>query len=118
MMKLIDIIINNAEKGILITTYCSSCKIHLWPPNRYCNSCFKKTGFRKINRKGVLLDKSFSNLPNLIGYYGIGEFSGIRMIGSVDQCVLPDDRIRISQVGIKYNKLNLEFSKIKIKRLK
>ena len=40
------------------------------------------------------------------------------MIGSVDKSVLPDDRIRISQVGIKYNKLNLEFSKIKIKRLK
>ena len=40
------------------------------------------------------------------------------MIGSVDKSVLPDDRIRISQVGIKDNKLDLEFSKIKIKRLK
>lgn len=117
-MKLIDIIINSAEKGILINTYCFSCKIHIWPPNRYCNSCFKKTGFRKINRKGVLLEKSFSNLPDLIGYYGIGEFSGIRMIGSIDPSILPDDRIRISQVGIKDNKLKLEFSKIKIKRLK
>ena len=117
-MKLMDNIIKNAEKGILITSYCFSCKIHIWPPNRYCNSCFNKTGFRKINRKGVLLEKSFSNLPELIGYYGIGEFSGIRMIGSVDQSILPEDRIRISQVGIKDNKLNLEFSKIKIKRLK
>ena len=117
-MKLIDIIINNAEKGILITSYCSSCKIHIWPPNHYCKSCSKKTGFRKINKKGVLLEKSFSNLPDLIGNYGIGEFSGIRMIGSIDPSILPDDRISISQVGIKDNKLNLEFSKIKIKRLK
>ena len=117
-MKLLDIIINNAEKGILIATYCSSCKIHIWPPNRYCNTCFKRTSFRKINRKGILLEKSFSNLPNLIGYYGIGEFSGIRILGSVDQSILPDDEIIISRVGIKNDKLNLVFSKIKIKRLK
>jgi uncharacterized protein len=117
-MNLLDIIINNAKKGNLITTFCINCKIFIWPPNRYCNSCFNKTGFRKIHRKGVLLEKSLSNLPDLIGYYGIGEFSGIRMIGSVHQSISPGDRIRISQVGIKDNKLNLEFSKIKIKRLK
>ena len=113
-MKLLDFIIKSADKGTLITTYCFSCKIHIWPPNRYCNTCFKKTGFKKISRKGVLLEKSFSNLPNLIGYYGIGEFSGIRLIGSVNQHVVPEDRIRISKIGIKNNKLNLEFSKIKI----
>ena len=112
-MKLIDIIINNAEKGILITSYCSSCKIHIWPPNHYCKSCSKKTGFRKINRKGVLLEKSFSNLPDIKGYYGIGEFSGIRMIGSVDKSILPEDAIRISQIRVKDNKLDLEFSKFK-----
>ncbi len=106
---------NSAEKGTLITTYCFSCKIHIWPPNSYCNSCFKKTGFRKINRNGVLLEKSFSNLQDSIGHYGIGEFSGIRMIGSVDPNILPNDRIRISRVSIKDNKLNLEFSKFKIK---
>ena len=113
-----DIIFETVNKGILITTYCSSCKIHIWPPNYYCNSCFNKTGFKKINRKGVLLEKSFSNIPDLIGYYGIGEFSGIRMIGSVDKSILPNDRIRISQVSIKDNKLNLEFTKIKIQKLK
>ena len=64
------------------------------------------------------LKNHFLIFQTLIGYYGIGEFSGIRMIGSVDQSILPDDRIRISQVGIKDNKLNLEFSKIKVKRLK
>jgi uncharacterized OB-fold protein len=117
-MKLMDLIIKNAGKGVLITTYCFNCKNHIWPPNRYCNSCFRKTGFRKINRTGVLLEKSFSNLPGLIGHYGIGEFSGIRIIGSLDQSILPDDRIRISQIRIKDNKLNLEFSKIRIKRLK
>ncbi|CAN5737069.1 hypothetical protein BH23THE1_BH23THE1_03470 [soil metagenome] len=115
MLKLIDIIINNAEKGNLITTYCFRCNVHIWPPNRYCNSCFKKTGFRKINRKGVLLEKSFSNLPDLIGHYGVGEFSGVRMIGRVDPSILPNDLIIISQVSIKENKLNLEFSKIKVK---
>ncbi|WP_458721275.1 hypothetical protein [Candidatus Nitrosocosmicus sp. R] len=112
-MKLLEFIIKSAAKGTLITTYCFSCKIHFWPPNRYCNTCFKKTGFKKINRKGVLLEKSFSNLPDIKGYYGIGEFSGIRIIGSVDKNVLPEDTIRISQVGIKDNKLDLEFSKIK-----
>ena len=117
-MILFDIIINYAEKGILLTTFCFSCKIHIWPPNRYCKFCFNKTGFRKINRKGILLEKSFSNLSDLVGYYGIGEFSGIRIIGSVDQSVLPYDRIRISQVGVKNNKLDLEFSKIGVKRLK
>ena len=111
-MKLIDIIITTAEKGILITSYCFCCKIHIWPPNRYCNSCFKKTGFRKINKKGVLLEKSFSNLPDLRGYYGIGEFAGIRIIGRVDPSILPEDTIRISHVGTKDNKLDLEFSKI------
>lgn len=117
-MTLMDVIFDTAKKGILITTYCFSCKIHIWPPNHYCNSCFRKCGFRKINRKGVLLEKSFSNLSDLVGYYGIGEFSGIRMIGSIDQSILPNDRIRISQVSIKDYKLSLEFTKIKIKRLK
>lgn len=112
-MKLLEFIIKSADKGTFITTYCFSCKIHIWPPNLYCNTCFKKTGFKKINRKGVLLEKSFSNLPDIKGYYGIGEFSGIRIIGSVDKSVLPEDTIRISQVGIKDNKLDLEFSKIK-----
>ena len=118
MMTLMDIIFDTAKKGILIITYCFDCKIHIWPPNHYCNSCFKKTGFKKINRKGVLLEKSFSNIPDLIGYYGVGEFSGIRMMGSVDKSILPNDRIRISRVSIRDNKLNLEFAKIKIKRLK
>ena len=115
-MKLIDRIISNAERGILITTYCFNCKIHIWPPNYYCNSCLKKTGIRKITRKGILREKSLSNLPDSIGYYGIGEFSGIRLIGSVDQGVVPGDRIRISKIGIKNNKLNLEFSKMKFKK--
>jgi uncharacterized protein len=113
-----SIVFETAKKGILITTYCFSCKIHIWPPNHYCNCCFKKAGFRKINRKGVLLEKSFSNLSDLRGYYGIGEFSGIRMIGSVEEDIAPDDEIKISQVSIKDNKLSLEFIKIKIKRLK
>jgi uncharacterized OB-fold protein len=115
-MKLIEIIISNAERGILITTYCFNCKIYIWPPNYYCNSCLKKTGFRKISRRGILLEKSLSNLPDSLGYYGIGEFSGIRVIGSVDQRVVPEDRIRISHIGIKNNKLNLEFSKMKFKK--
>jgi uncharacterized protein len=117
-MTLVDIIFDTANKGILITTYCFHCKIPIWPPNHHCNSCFKKTGFKKINRKGVLIEKSFSNIPDLIVYYGVGEFSGIRMIGSVDKHVFPNDRIIISKVSIKDNKLSLEFTKIKIKRLK
>jgi hypothetical protein len=112
-MKLLDFIIKSAGKGTLVTTYCFTCKIHIWPLNRYCNICFKKTGFKKISRKGVLLEKSFSNLPDLKGYFGIGEFSGIRMIGSVDKSILPEDAIRISQVRVKDNKLDLEFSKFK-----
>jgi uncharacterized OB-fold protein len=117
-MTLVDIILDTANKGNLITTYCFNCKIHIWPPNHYCNSCSKKTGFKKINRKGVLVEKSFSNIPDLIGYYGVGEFSGIRVMGRVDKSILPNDRIRISKVSIKENKLSLEFTKIKIKRLK
>lgn len=117
-MTLLDIIFDTAKKGILITTYCFNCKIHIWPPNHYCNSCFKKTGFKKINRKGVLVEKSFSNIPDLIGYYGVGEFSGIRVIGSVDESILPNDRIIISRVSIQDNKLSLEFAKIKFKGLK
>jgi hypothetical protein len=117
-MKLIEIIISKAEKGTLITTYCLNCKIHIWPPNYYCHFCLNKTVFKKINKTGILLEKSFSNLPDLIGYYGIGEFSGIRLIGSVDQLAVPDDIISISHVGVRNNKLDLKFCKIRIKRIK
>lgn len=114
-MILYDIILNKAKSGSFFTTYCNRCKLFFWPPNFYCKVCYKKTRFKLINKKGVLLETSFSNIVGIKGHYGIGEFSNIRILGTIDNNLKVSDRIRISHLLIKDKKVEIGFSKLRPK---
>jgi uncharacterized OB-fold protein len=71
------------RKGEFRIYVCASCKKKIWPPSQYCPGCLSKADLKKIERKGILLEFTFSYLKNIEGMFGIVDMSGIRLVGSV-----------------------------------
>ncbi|MDQ6724434.1 MAG: hypothetical protein M3Z01_09265 [Thermoproteota archaeon] len=112
-MNLKEIIFEKIKDGVFASTFCSHCKRHIWPPNQYCKDCFKKTKLRKINNKGILLEMSYSHISNQENYFGIGDFSGIRIIGTIsDKNIKINDLIAIYKIKVDNEKILLEFNKL------
>lgn len=100
-------------KGNMISmTYCSNCKQYIWPPSYFCNNCFKKTKIKKLKNKGKLIEHTFSNIPNQTSFFGIGDFSGIKIMGSLNTPIEIDKDIMISKITLKDNKLDVVFIEI------
>ncbi|MGN6623244.1 MAG: hypothetical protein ACTHKK_03800 [Candidatus Nitrosocosmicus sp.] len=100
------------EQGLFLCTYCRNCNIYNWPPNNNCKKCFKNTKLKKINNKGIILEISYSHLPNQNSYFGIGDFSGIRILGTVDKNISVNDFIIIDEAKVIDNKILLIFKKL------
>ncbi len=112
-MNLKEIIFEKIKDGVFTSTFCSYCKRHIWPPSQYCKDCFKKTKLKKINNKGILLEMSYSHILNQENYFGIGDFSGIRVIGTiVDKNIKINDLIAIYKIKVDNEKILLEFNKL------
>jgi uncharacterized OB-fold protein len=112
-MNIREEIFKKANEGLFICTFCLNCNIFNWPPNNNCKKCLKKTRLRKIMNKGVILEASYSHLPNQKSFFGIGDFSGIRILGTIDRNVQINDFITIYKVSIIDNKISFVFKKIK-----
>ncbi len=110
-MNIRETIFEKVKTGVLLITFCKECRKFIWPPSQHCNVCFKETVLKKIDNDGILLEKTYSNLPFQKNYFGIGEFSNIRLIGKVNEGLEIRERIKISKMDIKDNRLDIEFEK-------
>ncbi len=112
-MNLKKTIFEKIKDGFFTSTFCSKCKKQNWPPSHYCKDCFKKTKLKKIDNKGIILEVSYSHIPNQENYFGIGDFSGLRILGTiVDKNTKINDLIAINKVKVDNDKISIEFRKL------
>ncbi len=115
-MNLKEEVFKKINDGIFQCTFCSKCNKYSWPPSNYCKNCFKKTRLKKIEYKGILLEKSYSHLSDQQNYFGIGDFSGVRIIGTVNKRIQIHDTIVISKIRLENDKISVEFNKLEKKK--
>lgn len=112
-MNLKESILKKIEDEIFLITFCTKCKKYNWPPSYNCKYCFKKTILKKLFNKGRLLEISYSHITDQNNYFGIGEFSGIRILGMVDDDIKINDAIVISKIKVNNGRISIEFHKLK-----
>lgn len=44
-----------------VCSECLKCQKIVWPPNEYCNKCFRSVTWRQISRNAILLEYSYKN---------------------------------------------------------
>jgi uncharacterized protein len=115
-MNLKESILAKIKDEIFFITFCIKCKKYNWPPSYNCKYCFRKTILKKLYNKGILLEVSYSHLPDQNNYFGIGEFSGIRILGMVDGDIKINDAIAISKIKVNDGRISVEFNRLKIKK--
>jgi uncharacterized OB-fold protein len=114
-MNLFNSILASASKGRLVTSFCKKCDKYIWPPKYFCILCYSKASFREVKDEGILLEKSHSSILGKEGSFGVGEFSGIRLIGRINDEVNVGDSIKIQEIGVKNGRLDIKLCHIKIK---
>ena len=63
-----------------VSSFCTGCNKHVWPPSDFCNSCFGNTVWKPVTRTAKLIE--FSRNGDEI--FGIVEFEGsIRVMGRI-----------------------------------
>lgn len=111
-MNLKEKMFEKIKDGTLSSTFCARCKKHVWPPCNNCKECFGITELKDVDNKGILLEISYSHIVDQQGYFGIGDFSGLRIIGKVYSNYEIGRPISISKVrSNKDNKIIVEFDK-------
>jgi len=115
-MSLKESILAKIKDQAFFITFCIRCKKYNWPPTYNCKYCFRKTILKQLYNKGILLEVSYSHLPDQNNYFGIGEFSGIRILGMVDGDIKINDAIVISKIKVNDGRISVEFNRLKIKK--
>ncbi len=112
-MNLKERIFEKIKDGTFSSTFCTRCKKHIWPPSNNCKECFGITVLKGVDNKGIMLEISYSYIADQKGYFGIGDFSGLRIIGKVNSNIEIGESISISKVRAnKDNKIIVEFDKL------
>jgi uncharacterized protein len=110
-MNLKETLFKKIEEGLFISTFCKECKKYNWPPSIYCKECFSKTKLKEIKNIGILLEISYSYITNEPSFFGIGDFSGIRIIGTANKSIRINDSIQIDKIKVINNKISIVFNK-------
>ena len=111
-MNLKEKIFERIKNGALLSTSCNHCKKHIWPPCNNCKECFEITELKDVDNKGILLEISYSHMVDQKGYFGLGDFSGLRIIGKVSSDIEIGEPISISKLtSNKDNIIVVEFDK-------
>ncbi|WP_148686890.1 zinc ribbon domain-containing protein [Candidatus Nitrosocosmicus hydrocola] len=108
-MNLYDSILKSARRGKLLSSYCMKCDKYIWPPNYYCSYCNSGALFKAVKGEGIVLEKGYSNLLNKKGTFAIGEFNGIRIIGSISDDVVVGQGIKIQEIRVTNGRLDIKF---------
>ena len=111
-MNLKEKIFERIKNGTFSSTSCNHCKKHIWPPSNNCKECFEITELKDVDNKGILLEISYSHMVDQKGYFGLGDFSGLRIIGKVSSDIEIGEPISISKLtSNKDNIIVVEFDK-------
>lgn len=96
------------KKGIFLVNECIKCNKIVWPPSKFCNTCFGQTKLREGDKKGKIIE--FSKMDQK--YFCVGEFEGkIRIIGTISEGTPNEgDQIEIEKCGIKDDSYYFEFN--------
>src|ERR1044072_4292697 len=108
-MGIIDTIVLQAKNGKFVSSFCVKCKNYVWPPHDYCKLCNSPIVLRNVATVGILLAKSTSHIPGKLGHFGLGEFEGVRIVGTIKESLLIGDKITICNVQNRNDKIDLEF---------
>ncbi len=112
-MNLKEKMFEKIKDGTFLSSFCDQCKKHVWPPSNNCKECFGITELKDVDNKGILLEISYSHIVDQKGYFGIGDFSGLRVIGKANSYIEIGEPISISKVRAnKDNKIIVEFDKL------
>ncbi len=111
-MTLKDVLFDKIKEDSFYCTFCNYCNIFTWPPSYYCKKCYRKTKLKKIKNSGTLLELSYSHIQNQECFFGIGDFSGIRIIGIIDKNINVTDLIKINKATVIDGKILLNFVRI------
>ena len=108
-MNLFDSVLKIAKAGKLVSSYCKNCDKYIWPPKYYCNYCNLKVSFRDVRREGIVLEKCYSNLQGKKKPFAIGEFNGIRILGSIDDDIIVGESIIMQEIRVTDERLDIKF---------
>ena len=86
------------KKGNFLVSKCTHCKKIVWPPSKFCNRCFQKNSWKKVSKRGRIVE--FSKQNNF--YFCLAEFENtIRIIGKIlSGMPQVDQNIMIEKCGI------------------
>ena len=79
------------KNNSLVSSFCTRCDKHVWPPSDICNACFGNVIWKPVNRIAKLIE--FSRKDDEI--FGIVEFEeGMRVMGRI----MNADDLKIGQM--------------------
>jgi uncharacterized OB-fold protein len=68
------------KNNVFVSSFCTRCNKHVWPPSEICNSCFGDIVWKPVTRTARLIE--FSRKGDEI--FGIVEFEGsIRVMAKI-----------------------------------
>lgn len=108
-MNLFDSVLKIARGGKLVSSYCKNCDKYIWPPKHFCNYCNLAVSFKDVKREGIVLVKGYSNLQGKKRPFAIGEFDGIRIIGSINDDIVIGESIIMSEIRVTNGRLDIKF---------
>lgn len=108
-MNLFDSVLEIAKGGELVSSYCGKCEKYVWPPKYYCNYCNSKVLFKIVKREGRILGKGYSNIPGKKGIFAVGEFNGIRIIGTIKDKMMVGESIIMQEIKVTNGRLDIIF---------
>lgn len=111
-MNLFESVLKSAGRGKLLSSYCKKCDKYIWPPKYYCNYCNSEALFKDVKEGGIVIEKGYSNLSNKKETFAIGEFNGIRIIGSISDDIVVGQHIKIQDIRVTNGRLDIKFSGI------
>ena len=94
------------SKGNFKIPECTNCKKIVWPPTKFCNSCFNEITLRDNLQPGKILEFSKKDEQ----YFCLAEFEDhVRILGAVSEKPNAGDTVSIKQCGIKDGSYYFEF---------
>jgi uncharacterized OB-fold protein len=55
-MNLKEKMFEKITEGTFLSTFCTRCNKHVWPPCSNCKECFGITELKDVDNKGILLE--------------------------------------------------------------
>ena len=91
------------RRGSFRIPVCTLCKQKVWPPSRYCKSCFSKAELESVVKEGTLLEFTKSYIGNNEVIFGAVEICGIRLLGRLNPTCKKFQngmKVRMTECGI------------------